>query len=59
MKTKRLEVWFSNGEFRAFPKVREFYRHKDENVLEVKFGESDHVATIFLDHVLFMEEFED
>jgi hypothetical protein len=51
---KRIEVWFSNGEFRAFPKVTELKWSEDGRFLFVKFG-SGHKANINIANTNFVE----
>ena len=56
----RIEVWFNNGLFRAFPKVNE--KSLDENddgilnkVIAFEFGENKHKALISTRNVNFIE----
>lgn len=58
MKTARVEVWFSNGLFRAFPEVRmDTFKEKDD---EISFHfKSDHVAKIMRKNIDFMEIMEE
>ena len=60
MSKYRLEVWFKDGLFRAFPNVeRESARMNEENnMLGFKFA-GGHEATINLNNVNFMEEMEE
>ena len=51
---KRIEVWFNNGEFRAFPKVTELKWSDDGHFLYVKFG-GDHKAHINATSANFIE----
>lgn len=52
---KRIEVWFSNGEFRGFPKVTELKWSEDGRFLFVKFGEDHHKAHINVANTNFIE----
>lgn len=57
----RIEVWFKDGLFRAFPNVTMMHIRKDDNVLAIKFGgneaegKAQHQASINLDAVNFFE----
>ena len=53
---RRIEIWFNNGLFRAFPNVQESTIRKDGEFLIFVFGH-DHVANINLSNVNFIEEF--
>lgn len=52
----RLEVWFSNGLFRAFPHVVVDTIETEESMVTFEFGESGtHSVYLNLDNVNFME----
>ena len=52
----RLEIWFSNGLFRAFPKVDDESKIEKDGYLYFAFGKSGtHTACVNLKQVNFME----
>ena len=53
----RIEVWFNNGLFRAFPKVNKETLKEEESLREVsfEFGENKHIAVINMQNVNFVE----
>lgn len=56
---KRIEVWFNNGLFRAYPNVVAETTRRVDNFMIFEFGADDnnrHVANINLDNVNFVEE---
>lgn len=53
----RIEVWFSNGNFRAFPKVKEETVEVEGDKVTFTFGKSGtHEAILFLEKIDFMEK---
>lgn len=58
MKAKiRVEVWYTNGLFRAYPKVDELSIKMEEKdrFMSFTFGEHNHSACINMDNVNFIE----
>ena len=55
----RLEVWFNNGLFRAFPKVKPETIQNKEGFLVFIFGECSNQANINLSNVNFIEQMND
>ena len=55
----RIEVWFTSGLFRAFPKVKRETMVRKNDFLVFTFGDNEHVATIDLTKIDFTEEFDD
>ena len=51
---QRLEVWFNNGLFRAFPHVTEMTFKEEAKMALIIFG-GDHKSVINLDNVNFYE----
>ena len=57
----RIEVWFNNGLFRAFPKVKKetlIAEDKNQRELTFVFGGGEHEAVINMENVNFIEVME-
>lgn len=51
-KMNRVEIWFKNGDFKAFPEVTKFDARGDR--IMIQFGD-DHVAIVFKPSINFIE----
>ena len=56
---KRLEVWFNNGLFRAFPKVTEMRFIDEGKTIEITFGDGKHKTRINYNNINFYELMEE
>ena len=56
---RRVEVWFTNGLFRAYPNVETNTIKEEDGKLTFTFGEHKHQAVINLDNVNFIEAFDE
>ena len=51
----KITVWFTNGEARTFPKVKDNTLTEGAGALEFEFGEHSHMARIIYANVNFIE----
>lgn len=51
----KITVWFTNGEVRTFPKVKDNTLTEKAGALEFEFGERSHMAKIVYANVNFIE----
>lgn len=51
----KITVWFTNGEVRTFPKVKDNTLTEKAGALEFEFGEHSHMARIMYANVNFIE----
>lgn len=56
---RRIEVWFTNGLFRAYPNVETNTIKEEDGKLTFTFGEHKHQAVINIDNVNFIEAFDE
>ena len=56
---RRIEVWFTNGLVRSFPKVDVISIKEKDDKLTFTFGEHEHQAVINLNNVNFIEAFDE
>lgn len=56
MKEQRMEIWFKDGLFRAFPYVKQdTVEIRDDGTLNFVFGNGEHEAIINMSNVNFIE----
>ena len=56
---KRIEIWFNNGLFRAYPKVVDYKFDDTDRRMAMTFGEHKHTAFVNLENVNFIEVMDD